>query len=146
MKKYKVFQEQTITKIGFLMAKSKEDAQRKAEDIDWDSIEEEDLLVDYTVSSYLEDEEIMMESLRLDEGWIICYDTENECVILQRDDDRNIFSNDSEAILHVVIKMLKGSNVHARAFRFVYNNASAELRDELRDAVIAAVIEMTRVL
>jgi hypothetical protein len=140
MKKYKIFQEETILKVGYVCANSEEEAQRKAEDVDWNSIEEDDIQTNHSVSLYLEDEEVIIDANTADEGWLISYNIYLNTYRIEKNDDCASFKDDICAIQYVIASMLGGSKLHIRAFKFAYANGSEDDRKVLLEELHYAIL------
>ena len=143
MKKYTVYLTETFVKVATVMAYSEKEARRKADKIDWEEIENdtEDADISVTLDETMEDAEILMDIVRADEGWIISYDTLSNVYKIQKIDEDDRFFFDTQAIEHVVNKMLEGSNLHARAFKFAFKNANTDERVLLTEVMRKAIIE-----
>lgn len=55
------------------------------------------------------------------EGWMLTYNTEQECLTIERDDEAGTFNSDGEAFNHVWRLAAKKSAVHLSAMEIIAN-------------------------
>lgn len=55
------------------------------------------------------------------EGWMLTYNTEMECLTIERDDEAGTFKSDGEAFNHVWRLAAKKSAVHLFAMEMIAN-------------------------
>lgn len=141
MKKYKAILEENVVKVIHVLANSQQEAEQKAKELSWNIIDPTDQYRDIQVNEYLEDEEILMDSLRADEGWVITYGIPHDTYRIEKDDDYVYpFKDDICAIQFVIARMLDGSKLHIRAFKFAYANGSEDDRKVLQEKLHYAIV------
>lgn len=150
MKKYKAILEENIVKVVSILADSQQEAEQKAKDLNWNNVSDADVWSELSVLKYRNDEEVLMDVLRADEGWVIVavgdsyidkVTNENTLFRIEKDDDcDHPFKDDICAIQFVIARMLEGSKLHIRAFKFAYANGSEDDRKVLQEELHYAIL------